>query len=238
MILSSKIRKPAERIRVIALRKEGKSVKEIASVVGVSSSTVSLWARHVTLSPEQKQRLVNKVFRTLQKGRIKAQKIQKKIRLENKRKIEREAIKQLGRFTRRDIFILGVGLYWGEGFKKDNRLGFANLDPTMIKFFLEWLRINGVPKEDIRVRVGLNISHKKRIKLIEQYWSREVNIPLSQFQTPFFQKFKWKKEFVDHEAYFGVLRVRAINQGPFFIKIKKWVEKLREYGYTLISLPG
>lgn len=64
------IRKPKEREKAIELRKEGRSVKEIARLLNVSSSTVSLWVRHIQLSPSQKQRLADKVFIALQKGLI------------------------------------------------------------------------------------------------------------------------------------------------------------------------
>lgn len=222
------IRGPQERERAIQLRKQGKSIKEIASLLNVSSSTVSLWVRHIILSSKQKQRLVKKVFDTLQRGRKKALKVQKQSREYARKILLKEAIKEFGYLSKRDIFIAGLALYWAEGFKKDNRLGFANSDVAMIKSFLRWLEIAGVPKKDMRLRIGLNISHQARIKEVQQYWEKQTGISSEQFQKPFFQKFLWKKEFPNPETYFGVLRVRANNQGPLFIKIKAWIKALRE----------
>lgn len=222
------LRKPKEHKQVILLRKEGRSIKEIAKMLNLSSSTVSLWTRNIVLSTAQKQKLIKRVFRALQNGRKKAQDAKKKIREEQKKKIINEALKNLGKISKRDLFIIGISLYWGEGFKKDSRLGFANSDPAMIKLFVNWLIINGVPEKDIRLRVGLNISHKNRIKAVEKYWSEQTKIPLTQFQKPFFQKFTWKKEFPDPEKYFGVLRIRANNQVSLFIKIQAWIEGLRK----------
>lgn len=222
------LRRPKERKKVIRLRQEGRSIKEIAKMLNLSSSTVSLWTRNIVLSPSQKQKLIERVFNALQNGRKKAQDAKKKIRDEQKRKIINEALKNLGKISKRDLFIIGIALYWGEGFKKDSRLGFANSDPGMIMLFLNWLIINSVSEKDIRLRVGLNISHKNRIKAVEKYWSEQTKIPLTQFQKPFFQKFTWKKEFPNPEKYFGVLRIRANNQGPLFIKIQAWIEALRK----------
>lgn len=222
------IRKPEEREKAIKLRKEGKSVKEIAKLLNISSSTVSLWVRQITLTPAQKERLTKKVFDTLQKGRKKAQKIQKLARKRKRVRLTKEALREIGRLSKRDVFVAGVALYWAEGFKKDNRLGFASSDPGMIKFFLNWLKAAGVPRGDIRLRVGLNISHKKRIKEVQKYWQVQTGVPKTQFQKPFFQKFKWKKEFPKPEEYFGVLRVRANDQGPLFIKIHGWIDGLKQ----------
>lgn len=222
------LRKPEERKKAIELRQKGKSVKEIGKRLNVSSSTVSLWVRHIPLSPKQKQRLQNKVFNALQRGRKKAERVLKHLRKIKRSKLAKEALKKLGKLTKRDLFIAGIALYWAEGFKKDNRLGFASSDPAMVKLFIRWLKTVGVPSKNIRLRVGLNISHKKRVKMVENYWSQQTAISLSQFQKPFFQKFKWKKEFPNPEEYFGVLRIRANNQGGLFIKIKSWIEKLRK----------
>ncbi len=100
----------------------------------------------------------------------------------------------------------------------------------MIKLFLSWLVSFGVPKDEIRLRVGLNISHKTRLEEVREYWEKQTGIPSSQFQKAFFQKFKWKKEFPDPNNYFGVLRIRANKQGALFIKILTWIEILRKKG--------
>lgn len=222
------IRKPVEKQKAILLRNKGKSVKEISSLLHVSSSTVSLWVRHIRLSPAQKQRLITKVLQVLQTGRAKAQKIQQEARKIIITSLEKEALVELGHLSERDLFIAGIFLYWAEGFKKDSRLGFANSDPAMIKIFLKWLDYRGVPKEQIRLRVGINISHKNRVKDVEQFWSEQTEIPLHQFQKPFFQKFKWKREFPKPEEYFGVIRIRTNKQGRLFIKTQAWIKAVRE----------
>lgn len=221
------IRKPEEHRRALGLRKEGKSIKEIARILGVSPSSVSLWVRNVKLSSAQKRKLEKKAFNALQKGRKKAIKLQQRKRKREREKITRRALKELGSLSKRDLFVSGIALYWAEGFKKDNRLGFASLDPDMINLFLRWLESLGVPKEDIRLRVGLNISHKERINVVQKYWHKQTGVPFKQFQKPFFQKFKWKKEFAKPREYFGVLRIRANNQGKLFMKIQGWIKGLK-----------
>jgi predicted transcriptional regulator len=220
--------KPKLRKQARELRQEGLGVKTIAYRLGVSSSTVSLWCKDIKLSPEQIKELERRAHDPFYGRRLQNVIRQKTERSKKIEEMKEEGIRGVGRLTPRDLFIAGIALYWAEGFKKDSRLGFANSDPKMIKFFLKWLiKSCKVPKEAIRFRVGLNISHKNRIQEVEKYWSSLTRIPLSQFQKSFFQKFVWKKEFPKPEKYFGVLRIRANKQLTLFRRIHGWIEGLK-----------
>jgi transposase len=220
--------KSREKSESIKLRKLGKSYKEIAEIIQVSPASVHRWCKKVYLTQRQKKQLIKNSFVALQKGRKKAIEKQKVVRKLKYLKLKKRCRAQIGKISNREKFLIGVGLYWAEGFKKDSRAGFANSDPDMIKFFLSWLVKNcGVSRTKIRLRVGLNISHKKRVRKIENYWSEITQIPLSQFQKPFFQKTRWKKHFTDKANYFGVLRIR-INQEPFLLKkILYWIDRFK-----------
>ena len=119
--------------------------------------------------------------------------------------------------------MIGVALYWAEGFKKDHQVGFANIDVNMIKFFLYWLKVSfNISNTDLIFRLTANESYKEKIRDLEKFWSSELNVPLSQFSKPFFQKTLWKKRYERPNSYHGVLRV----------KVKKSVNLLRKiYGY-------
>lgn len=224
------------RAKARRLRKQGLGIKTIASQVSVSSSTVSRWCKDIALSQTQLIELQRRAHdptygkRPLYRAQI-----------QQKRQKEIDRLKQIGileikHLSKRELFIAGVALYWAEGFKRDNRLGFANSDPAMIRFFLRWLTICcKVPENSIRVRVGLNMSHKNRLKVVQQYWSSITDLPLTQFQKPFFQKFIWKKDFPNPENYMGVFRVRANQQLMLFRKIHGWIEGLKLN--TIRSLP-
>lgn len=220
--------KPVLRKKARQLRRNGLGIKTIAYRLGVSSSTVSLWCRDIKLTPEQLQELERRAHDPYY-GRRKDNILrQRQKRLDTIESLKKMGIKEMGKLTKRELFLAGVALYWAEGFKKDSRLGFANSDPAMIKFFLKWLgQCCHVPKQAIRVRVGLNISHQNRIKTVEDYWSKITGISKKHFQKPYFQKFIWKKEYPKPEEYFGVLRIRANKQLPLFRKINGWIEGLK-----------
>lgn len=214
--------------KAVILRKLGLGVKTIASRLKISSSTASIWCREIKLTDSQIKELQRRAHDPFYGGRKINILRQQQKRIKTVEKLRRIGIKEIGKLSKRELFVIGVALYWAEGFKKDKRLGFANSDPSMIKFFLVWLiKCCKVPKDKLRLRVGLNISHKDRITEVENYWSQITNIPIRQFQKPFFQKFVWKKEYPNPSEYFGVLRIRANKQLPLFRKINGWIEGLK-----------
>lgn len=226
-----------ERKKARKLRQRGKSIKEIAKKLSVSPASVHKWCQNIALTSLQRKQLDQRVFNALQKGRKKVARNQRQKRLKEIKELKAKGIKEIGNINKREFFIAGVALYWAEGFKKDIRLGFANSDPNMIKFFLKWLIEScEVSEKEIRLRVGLNISHKDRVREVEKYWSKITGISLSQFQKPFFQKFKWKKKFKNPEKYFGVLRIRANGQRQLFRRIHGWIKglKLNQAGSRLV----
>ncbi len=76
---------------------------------------------------------------------------------------------------------LGIGLYWGEGNKKNKysvRLG--NTDPRLIKKFIEFLeKICGIRYKKLKFGLQIFSDMSEREALL--FWQREINISLSQF---------------------------------------------------------
>lgn len=214
--------------KAIKLRQTGLSIKKIAKKLDVSVGSVSVWVRDVVLTKEQiKQLSINATDPFYGKrlnyiNKIKRQTDNKIIRL------KKEGIKKIGHLSKRELFLIGVALYWSEGFKKDSQVGFANSDPKMINFFLKWLYdCFGYNTNDVFVRVTLNISHLKRIDEVQKYWSKEINIPISFFRKPFYQNVKWKKTYEHPNEYYGVLRIKVLKSKDFLRKIHGFIEGLR-----------
>lgn len=209
------------------LRESGLGIKTIAHKLNVSSSTVSLWCRDIKLSQEQITALEKNQRDPFYGRRLAYSQKQQSIRKEKERIIRSSAVVEIGTLSKRDLLISGVSLYWAEGFKKDNMVGFANTNPEMIKFILKWLiKCLQVKLENIRLRVGINESHKHRTNIIEKYWSNVLDIPLSQFSKPFYQKVKWNKVYEHPEDYYGTLRVRVLKSTDLLRRIKGMVTGL------------
>lgn len=207
------------------LRRDGESIKVIAKKLDVSAGSVSNWCRDITLLPKQLSELQRRAHDP-HYGRRQKYLNQIKKRTENKiKRLKKEGIQEVGNLSKRDLFLIGIALYWAEGFKKDHQAGFANSNPLMVKLFIKWLTVTcGYSISDLSFRVTLNISHKYRVEEVERYWQDVTEASPSQFQKPFFQKVTWKKVYEHPEQYFGVLRIRVRKSADFLRKIHGWIE--------------
>lgn len=220
--------KSAIRIKARKLRQGGLGVKTIANKLHVSSSTVSLWCRDITLTSQQIKELERRSHDPYYGKRLSYVKKQQKERAEKTQRLLKEGIKEVGHLTTKELFYTGISLYWAEGFKKDNQVGFSNSDPAMIQFFIHWLKLCcGIEKNRLKLRLGVNEQYEDKVKSIEAFWSKTLGVESEQFQKPFFQKVIWKKTYDHPEEYHGVLRIRVSKSTDLLRKINGWVEGLR-----------
>ncbi len=220
--------KSVQKIEALRLRKQGKSIKRIAKQLNVSVGSVSSWCRNIELSPDQKKVLDTNARNPYYAGRgVYLNKLKK--RTDSKiNRLQKSGIKKIGKLSNRELFLTGAVLYWAEGFKKDSQAGLGSLDPEMIKFYIKWLRVCfRYQNSDLIFRVTANISHKDRIGEIEEYWSKTLDVPLNQFQKPFFQNVKWKKTYENPNEYYGVLRVKVRKSKDFLREIHGFIEGLK-----------
>lgn len=219
----TKLRAEAKQLRI-----SGRSIKQIARDLHVSTSTVSLWCRDIKLTPQQIKQLEKQARDPYYGRRLSYSLKQQYARKVKEELIKSEAKKEIGLLSEKEKLIAGVALYWAEGFKKDKMTGFANSDPEMIKFFLNWVENQlQIPKSEIKLRVGINEHHRGRTKEIESYWSNLTDIPLSQFHKPFYQKVIWKKTYEHPEEYFGTLRVRILKSTDLLRRVKGMIDGLK-----------
>jgi transcriptional regulator with XRE-family HTH domain len=220
--------KPVQKLHARSLRKHGISIKKIAEKLNVSAGSVSNWCRDIELSAKQLALLEKQAKdpfygkRALYLAKLKKKQDYKIA------KLIREGSKEIGKLTRRELFLVGVALYWGEGFKKDKQVGIANQDPYVIRMFIKWLQVCfGVKTSDLIARVTINITHKSRIEDIQRYWSNQIRIPMQEFRKPTYQNIRWKKYYQNPNNYYGVLRIKVRKSIDFLRKISGFIEGLK-----------
>jgi hypothetical protein len=200
--------KSVERLRAIELRRTGMSVKEISKNIQIAASTVSGWLKDIELSPEQRKTLYARQIAAGHRGRmIGAEKNrQKKIQtIEAARAIGINAISAL---TQRELLLVGLGIYWGEG-SKSGTLSFINSDPTMVLLIKKWFECSfQVSTNDFIARVFINEIHRGRELKVITFWSTVLSIPVDQFRKTTFIKSVQKKRYENHEDYHGLLSLR------------------------------
>lgn len=216
-----------EKIRAQKLRKQGKSIKEIAKKLEISKGTVSIWCRDIQLTSNQIMRLNERQIRGRYKGIIKGAKIQRERYLKKVRTIKKQAYKEIDKLSKRDLFIAGLGLYWGEGSKTGCLVRFYNSDPRIIYFMMKWFReIFHIPTERFAMFININKIHKKRLDDIKEYWSKLTKVPIRQFRNPTLIKTKSKKVYANFNEHFGTLSIRIRKSSELFYKIQGYIETL------------
>ncbi len=193
--------------KALELRKKGYSYSQIKEKLGLSKSTLSGWLSDYPLSAKRIQMLRDKNPRRIEKFRN----TMKKKKDERLEKVYDKVGKDIGVFSKKDIFVAGWFLYWGEGLKTSSpTFGLSNTDPNMIRFFLRWVEILGVPKE--KVTITLHLYSDMDINKEIYFWSKELSLPKSCFRKPVIKKTKLSGLTYKNGFGHGTCHVRIYNR--------------------------
>lgn len=218
-----------DREKALILRKQGKSYSQIKKILRVGKSTLSYWLRDYPLSKQRIRELRDWSEQRIEKCR-ETKRNKKEERLKNFYKQQKKIIFP---FNKREFYLAGLFLYWGEGSKsRFTDLSISNTDPSIIKFFIEWLNKSlKVPKEKLKVQLHLykDMNIKKEI----QFWSKTLNIPNKQFIKPYIKKSFLKN--INHKGGFGhgTCNVRIGNarlSEKILMSIKSITDKYNKMG--------
>ncbi|MDO8470137.1 MAG: helix-turn-helix domain-containing protein [bacterium] len=170
--------------RALALRKEGKSYSQIKKELGVSKSTLSYWLCGLPLSKERVRALRD--WNEVRIERYRETMFRKKeLRLQVVYESQKDEIFP---FSKRDLYIAGLFLYWGEGSKtRVSELEVANTDPAVPKFFIYWTT-HCLNLEKEKIRVHLHLYSDMNIESEIAYWSHALKLPREQFTKPYIKK--------------------------------------------------
>ncbi|MBT2468605.1 hypothetical protein J7E97_12125 [Streptomyces sp. ISL-66] len=207
------------RDRARELRLKGLTYDQIQVELGCSKSSISLWVRDLP-KPERSYRPPGTDMVRAQQGRKEAY---------ERRQIEYEATRQaaraeIGSLTARELFLVGVGLYWAEGgktkpHKPHPQISFVNSDAGMIRTFLAWLHLVGVT--DDRLRFTLQIHETADTAQAEQYWRDVVGLDASHFGKTTLKRHNPltnRKNVGD--TYRGCLAVRVLKGSDLYRRIE------------------
>lgn len=173
------------------------SYSQIKKELGVSKSTLSLWLRDMPLSEKRLKEL-----RDYSEVRIeKTRETKHKKKLERIQRVYESVSQDLGVITKRELYIAGFFLYWGEGLKADPyTVMFTNTDPAMIKCFIQWATLLGVNKKDLKIY--LHIYKDMSSEQAVTFWSRELGISRASFRKPYVKQTIYVKR-KNHRGRFG-----------------------------------
>lgn len=219
------------RLKARELRREGKSVIQIAKELVVSKSSVSWWVRDIALTDIQAALLKMREIKGAELGRFKTMQIMRERRIKYIGEFDKAGVSRISKLTKNEFFVLGLGLYWAEGTKsiRNKRVEFCNSDPIMIKFLILWLlNCFKVPKKNLRCVVGINQIHASRDQVVKEYWSEVTGIPLDQFRKTSFKKVVNTKVYDNFESHYGTLYVLVAKGTSLYFEIMGLIKALMQ----------
>ncbi|WP_251058703.1 MULTISPECIES: hypothetical protein [unclassified Streptomyces] len=208
------------RAKARELRLQGLTYDEIQVELGCSKSSISLWVRDLPKperhrSPEEAAEISRRGWeKTLERREVERQ------------QTKRAAAAELGSMSERELFLVGIGLYWAEGQKskpyaRRERVIFVNSDPDMIRLFQAWLNLLGVAPE--RVQYRLMIHESGDVAGAEQYWADLVRVDHSYLQRTTLKKHNPKTVRKNVGAdYRGCLVVGVLDSADLYRRIEGW----------------
>jgi hypothetical protein len=209
--------------KALALRKKGYSYKMITDRLGISKSTLSCWFKELPFTPNKH------VIERIKQGPFKSGKIKHNQRVENIAKIKKLAKEELGMITKRDLWILGLGLYIGEGSKAYETAQIINSDPAIVKLAIKWFNdACGVGNKHITVTMHLYPDNNE--KKCVNYWKKITGLSVKQFRKTQIDRRINKSNNKRRKLPYGTVRLSIISNGnPNFgvnlhRKIMGWIE--------------
>ena len=213
------------------LRRKGKSYNEIRKILNIpSKGTLSYWFKDLHLSPAANQRLEHHILLARERGLLKYNSDRKKaITIENK-EARKANEKEIGVLSKRELLLVGVALYWGEGTKRvqANNIGvaLANSDARLISLFMRFIReILLVPEE--RIRAGIQVHENVDIEKAKQFWAEVTRLPRDRFyivkQISRASNYKRPSNSLPH----GTVTIK-VNKRILFYKIMGYIDGLME----------
>lgn len=161
-----------KRLQARRLRSLGKSLLEIATRLEIAKSTASLWLRDSKLTDQQWQALLERPDSAGASRR-------NALRRTRRWKLEAEELWQQRKTE--PLFLLGIGLYWGEGAKTQKCLGISNNDAGLLRLWARWCRryLPRNAKQTVRILAHDDVSAERA----RRYWARVTGYPVAKHVT-------------------------------------------------------
>lgn len=205
------------------MREAGYSYGMINEKLGVPKGTLSDWFKDKPFKPNKE------VLKRIQYGPI----INGE-RSHNKKVAEVLRMRSIGRaeigaLSKRDLFLLGLGLYIGEGSKAFEQIQVANANPAVIKVMVEWFKSAlGVNVENIKITIHLYPDSNEEKSL--DFWSASTGLPRKNFRKTYIDIRENKSKFRNNKLPYGTAYIKVVSNGDpekgvrLHRKMQGWME--------------
>ncbi|MER6381851.1 hypothetical protein [Streptomyces sp. NPDC001250] len=208
------------RAKARELRLQGWTYDQIEAELGCSRSSVSLWVRDL---PRPEPRYTPEEQRALMREGLARRRATEREKLEMTKVA---ALRETGELTDRELFMVGVALYWAEGSKskpydRRERAIFVNSDPGVIKTYLAWLDLLEVDRERLNFR--LLIHESTDVDAAHRFWAAVADVDTSVFAKPTLKKHNPKTVRKNTgDDYHGCLVIGVARSAHLYNRIEGW----------------
>lgn len=202
----------SDKEEAIALRRQGKSYRQIKEKLGVPKSTLATWLSGEKWSQEV-ARVLSEQAKAQNGVRMRAL---DKIRGEHLARVyeeaRAEATHEFEDLKYHPLFIAALMLYWGEGDRVSvHGVRLGNTDPKMLRVFFLFLRdICQIPPE--RIKAAVLIYPDLNEQECRSFWANEIGIPEFQFQKVITIKGRHKSKRLAHGVCTVVVTSRYLKE--------------------------
>lgn len=196
-----------DRRKAVELRLQGMSYTQIQKIVKAGKGVLNYWLKDYPLSEEQKRKIYSNREVWVENFR----ESMKRKREEKFQQVVLEQKKAIGKIDKKNLYIAGVFLYWGEGQKGSSSASLSNTDPSVMKFYLLWVeKCFGLKRTDPKVRIYLHLYSDMDFMKSMAYWRDTLRVNESQFAKPYIKKSTLAA--LDYKSYgHGTCRIQIAN---------------------------
>lgn len=192
--------------KALKLRNQGDSYNLISDKLGISKSTLSGWFKDIPYIPNEK------VLKRIKMGPHISGRMRHKIKVDSILKARSIAKIELGKLSKRDLWMAGLGLYLGEGSKIYEHIRVINSDPKIIGLAIKWFKeICGLEAKNITIAIHLYPDNN--IKTCLDFWRKSTRLPREQFRKTQIDKRVDKSNKKKRKLPYGTAHLSIVSNG-------------------------
>ncbi len=210
--------------QAVGLRNAGYSYGMIRQKLGISKSTLSDWLGDIHFVPNEE------LLKRVGDARMRSGLTKHRLKFENIEKMKRAAKAEIGKLSRRDILMLGIGLYLGEGSKSQEEVRIVNSNPLIIRLAIKWLK-EFCKIKNPHLRIAIHGYPDHDIHQLVHFWSKVLCIPVEQFNKTIIDIRKNKSKYKKRKLPYGTAHLYIRGGGTLALgvkglhrKIMGWIE--------------
>ena len=215
---------PEKRRQARLLRMAGATYDEIAGALDVSKSSLSLWLRDLPVPERVRRRRADHLRKIAGAGGPGgATGTAARTRMQVRQQAARDAIDRL---SDRELFFLGVGIYWSEGskdkpWKRHGRVKVTNSDVDLLRVYLGWLDLLGIG--ECERTYALSIHESADVAGQERWWREQLGLSVEAFRRPMVKRHNPKpRRHNVGDTYHGCLVVSVTRSVALYDAIAGW----------------